>query len=63
MGRLRLALAALASVAAIGLAFWAGGLQAKLEAPQATPSLANQVAVAPAPSDAPSSRHATRASS
>lgn len=49
------ALAALASIAAIGLAFWAGGLQAKLEAPTNVHSPANQVAVAPAPSDTPSS--------
>lgn len=42
------ALAALASVAAIGLAFWAGGLQAKLEAPRPAPEAVSQVAVAPA---------------
>jgi hypothetical protein len=42
------ALAAVASVAAVALAFWAGGLQAQLEAPQSTQTSANQVAVAPA---------------
>lgn len=50
------ALAALASVAAVALAFWAGGLQAKLEAPEALEDAANQVAVAPATPHDPGSR-------
>lgn len=47
------ALAAVASVAAVALAFWAGGLQAQLEAPQNPADSANQVAVAPATAPGP----------
>ncbi|MBD89315.1 MAG: hypothetical protein CL940_03160 [Deltaproteobacteria bacterium] len=53
------ALAALASIAAVALAFWAGGMQAKLEAPERAAPAANQVAVAPAAPVAPATSSPT----
>ncbi len=57
------ALAAVASVAAVALAFWAGGLQAQLESPQSTQASANQIAVAPATAQDPGATQPSASSS